>query len=67
MCRSAYSAGLHFTYVPIANRAAIAQAKPRLDLFEDAFGPGMPVYAYTRETEGPSMTSMPACSRPVSA
>ena len=50
---SVYSAGLHFTYVPIANRAAIAQAKPRLDLFETAFGPGMPVYAYTRETEDP--------------
>ena len=48
-----YSAGLPFTFVPIINRAALARAKPRLDLFDLAFGssgaPGA-AYLYTRET-----------------
>ncbi|QXX74470.1 PhzF family phenazine biosynthesis protein [Methylovirgula sp. HY1] len=47
-----YSAGLPFTFVPIINRAALARAKPRLDLFDLAFGSGAPgaAYLYTRET-----------------
>lgn len=47
-----YSAGLPFTFVPVASLAAISRAKPRLELFEAAFGVGTPAAAflYTRET-----------------
>ena len=47
-----YSAGLPFTFVPIASLAALVRAKPRLDLFDLAFGAGAPgaAYLYTRET-----------------
>ncbi len=44
-----YSAGIPFTCVPVASLAAIAQAKPRLDLFDAAFGAGTGAYLYTRE------------------
>lgn len=45
-----YSAGVPFTYVPLASLDAIARAKPRTELFEAAFGANMPAYVYTRET-----------------
>lgn len=45
-----YSAGVPFTFVPIASMDAIARAKPRTELFEAAFGANMPAYLYTRET-----------------
>lgn len=48
-----YSAGVPFTFVPLASRDAIARAKARSDLFEAAFGPDMPAYLYTRETSEP--------------
>jgi trans-2,3-dihydro-3-hydroxyanthranilate isomerase len=44
-----YSAGVPFTFVPLASRDAIARAKPRTDIFEAAFGANMPAYLYTRE------------------
>jgi len=50
-----YSAGLPFTFVPVANLAAIARAKPRLELFETAFGVHAPgaAFLYTCETVAP--------------
>ena len=46
-----YSAGLPFTFVPVAGLATIARAKPRLDLFEIAFrSEAAAAYLYTRET-----------------
>jgi trans-2,3-dihydro-3-hydroxyanthranilate isomerase len=50
-----YSAGTPFTFVPIANLAAIGRARPRPDLFEPAFTPGEAAHAYlyTRETTEP--------------
>ena len=44
-----YTAGVPFTFVPIANRAALAAAKPRLDLFEAAIGAANGAYLYTRD------------------
>jgi len=44
---SNYTAGVNFTFVPVASLAAIASAKPRPDLFENAFGNA--AYLYTRE------------------
>jgi trans-2,3-dihydro-3-hydroxyanthranilate isomerase len=41
-----FSAGTPFTCVPIANLAALAAARPRLDLFDDAFTPPGPAHAY---------------------
>ncbi|MGB8278361.1 MAG: PhzF family phenazine biosynthesis protein [Methylovirgula sp.] len=47
-----YSAGVPFTFVPVASLAAIARAMPRLDLFDLAFGAGThgAAFLYTRET-----------------
>jgi trans-2,3-dihydro-3-hydroxyanthranilate isomerase len=47
-----YSAGNIFTFVPVATLAALAQAKPRAGLFEEAFTPPEAAHAfvYTRET-----------------
>ncbi len=47
-----YSAGVPFTFVPVANLAAIARANPRLDLFDLAFGAGAQgaAFLYTHET-----------------
>jgi trans-2,3-dihydro-3-hydroxyanthranilate isomerase len=48
---SIYTAGVPFTFVPIANLAAIASAKPHVELFADSIGNA--AYLYTREcTEG---------------
>jgi trans-2,3-dihydro-3-hydroxyanthranilate isomerase len=47
---SIYSAGTDFTFVPIASLAALASAKPRADLFDEAFAPAQAAYLYTRET-----------------
>jgi trans-2,3-dihydro-3-hydroxyanthranilate isomerase len=49
-----YSAGLPFTFVPVAGLSAIAQAKPRLDQFEAAVGTSSGIYLYTRETAEPT-------------
>jgi len=53
---SIYSAGVAFTFVPVASRAALARAKPRLDLFDEAFGPAdaAKTFLYTREVETPN-------------
>ncbi len=47
-----YSAGVPFTFVPVASLTAIARGKPRLDLFDTAFGADAPgaAFLYTRET-----------------
>jgi trans-2,3-dihydro-3-hydroxyanthranilate isomerase len=45
-----YSAGNIFTFVPVATLAAVAKAKPRADLFEEAFAPAAQAFLYTRET-----------------
>ena len=49
---SIYSAGTAFTFVPVANLAALVRARPRADLFEAAFTPveTAPAFVYTRET-----------------
>jgi trans-2,3-dihydro-3-hydroxyanthranilate isomerase len=49
---SIYSAGNSFTFVPVATLAALAQAKPRAGLFEEAFTPAEAArtFLYTRET-----------------
>lgn len=49
---SIHSAGTPFTFVPIASRAALVRAKPRMQLFEAAFTPAEAAHAflYTRET-----------------
>ncbi len=44
---TAFTAGVNFTFVPVASLAAIASAKPRADLFGDAFSNA--AYLYTRE------------------
>lgn len=44
-----YSAGLPFSFVPVVTLAALARAKPQLDLFDLTFDAGA-VYIYTRET-----------------
>ncbi|MGP8231910.1 MAG: PhzF family phenazine biosynthesis protein [Methylovirgula sp.] len=41
-----FSAGTPFTCVPVASLAALAAARPRLDLFDDAFTPPGPAHAY---------------------
>jgi trans-2,3-dihydro-3-hydroxyanthranilate isomerase len=41
-----FSAGTPFTCVPIASRAALMRAKPRLDLFAEAFAPPDAAHAY---------------------
>lgn len=41
-----YSAGTAFTFVPIASLAALAQARPRANLFEAAFTPAEAAHAY---------------------
>ena len=41
-----FSAGTPFTCVPVANLAALTAARPRLDLFDDAFTPPGPAHAY---------------------
>lgn len=47
---SVYSAGVSFTFVPVAGQAALARARPRLDLFDQAFQPDAPkAFLYTRE------------------
>jgi trans-2,3-dihydro-3-hydroxyanthranilate isomerase len=43
-----FSAGTHFTCVPIASRAALMSARPRLDLFDAAFMPVANAYLYAR-------------------
>lgn len=46
-----YSAGVPFTFVPVAGLAAIGQAKPNSELLEAALGPeASGAYLYTRET-----------------
>jgi trans-2,3-dihydro-3-hydroxyanthranilate isomerase len=49
---SIYSAGIAFTFVPVANLAALVRARPRADLFEATFTPieTAHVFLYTRET-----------------
>lgn len=49
---SIYSAGTPFTFVPVANLAALVRARPRADLFEATFTPveTANAYLYTRET-----------------
>jgi trans-2,3-dihydro-3-hydroxyanthranilate isomerase len=49
---SIYSAGTPFTFVPVANLAALVRARPRADLFEATFTPVEAAHAflYTRET-----------------
>ncbi|MDE2361537.1 MAG: PhzF family phenazine biosynthesis protein, partial [Hyphomicrobiales bacterium] len=44
---SVYSAGTPFCFVPIANAAAIARAKPRADLLGDAVAGGRGAFLYT--------------------
>ena len=44
-----FDAGMGFTFVPIRNLAAMAEAWPKLEGWDDIFG-GEPVYLYTRET-----------------
>jgi trans-2,3-dihydro-3-hydroxyanthranilate isomerase len=53
---SVYSAGVPFTFVPVAGRAALARAKPRPDLFDQAFDPvdAAKAFLYTREVETPN-------------
>jgi trans-2,3-dihydro-3-hydroxyanthranilate isomerase len=48
---SVYSAGVAFTFVPVTGQAALARAKPRLDLFDQAFVPAdaAKAFLYTRE------------------
>jgi trans-2,3-dihydro-3-hydroxyanthranilate isomerase len=49
---SIYSAGTAFTFVPVANLAALVRARPNAELFEAAFAPIETAHAflYTRET-----------------
>ncbi len=47
MCLRSIRRACPFTFVPVASLAAIASAKPRPDLFDDAFGNA--AYLYTRE------------------
>lgn len=51
-----YSAGVGFTFVPVASRAALTRARARLDLFEATFTPkeAAHAYLYTRETIDPA-------------
>jgi trans-2,3-dihydro-3-hydroxyanthranilate isomerase len=48
---SCWSAGVPFTFVPVASLAAIARAQPRIPNFESAFGGSSPAKAYLFCTE----------------
>jgi trans-2,3-dihydro-3-hydroxyanthranilate isomerase len=48
---SIYSAGFPFTFVPVASQAALARARPRLDLFDETFADSAKTFLYTREVE----------------
>lgn len=47
-----YSAGVGFTFVPVASREAIARARPAMEHWDAAIGPAghAAAYLYTRET-----------------
>lgn len=53
---SIYSAGVAFTFVPVAGQAALARAKPRLDLFDQNLVPAdaAKAFLYTREVQNPN-------------
>ncbi len=53
---SIYSAGVAFTFVPVAGQAALARAKPRLDLFDQILVPAdaAKAFLYTREVQDPN-------------
>jgi len=46
---SAYSAGNPFIFAPVADRAALAKARPNVNAWGEGGGPG--VYLYTRDAE----------------
>jgi trans-2,3-dihydro-3-hydroxyanthranilate isomerase len=48
-----WSAGLPFTFVPIASLAAMARCRPDLAKFDAAFGAGGAAYAFCNETAEP--------------
>jgi len=48
-----WSAGLPFTFVPIASLAAMARCRPDLAKFDAAFGAGAAVYVFCKETVEP--------------
>lgn len=51
-----YSAGVAFTFVPVAGLAALGRAKPRLDIFDQVFVPAdaAKTFLYTQEVSDPS-------------
>src|SRR5262249_55410403 len=48
-----WSAGLPFTFVPIASLSAMARCRPDLGKFDAAFGAGGAAYAFCNETAEP--------------
>ena len=48
-----WSAGLPFTFVPIASLSAMARCRPHLAKFDAAFGAGGAAYAFCNETAEP--------------
>jgi len=48
-----WSAGIPFTFVPIAGLAAMVRCRPDLAKFDAAFGAGGAVYAFCNETVEP--------------